>query len=162
MDHFSYNFDNQQAFDYVAQFMFDQNARAIQSYYMSESISVCMYRTKDGKKCAWGCLLPDEAVRVNQDPNKYSPEDSFQFEGSWARQTAIDKYTPKLTYDFVRGLQSAHDNAHDEHFRATFYIRMVLVAKDCNLDITKLNEIYKDYLVEVEELNSNILNIPTI
>lgn len=47
----------QEIFDTVATHLFAQGERAIA---MEPDTDICAYRTSDGKKCAVGCLIPDE------------------------------------------------------------------------------------------------------
>ena len=53
--------NEQETFDNVALHLLKQGKKAVGSYDGSSySETVCKYRSKDGLKCAVGCLIPDE------------------------------------------------------------------------------------------------------
>lgn len=137
MDHFSYNFDNQQAFDYVVEFMSEQNKRSVRGDGMD-----CMYRSADGTKCAAGCLLPDEAIKewTGDSDHKWISE-PFAYEGQIIGKVVIEKYLPKVDYELVRQLQGAHDYP-SEDFKKSFYEQATKVATNFNLDSSKLESLF--------------------
>lgn len=86
---------DQELFDKVAAHLRAQNAKALNRY------DGCMYRTRDGKRCAAGCLILDE---------HYAPD----IEGMTA---AADEVWPRLrasgVVDSQLGLVRALQNVHD-------------------------------------------------
>lgn len=58
--------DRQAIFNKVKAHLLAQNARALNSY------GLCMYRTEDGKKCAIGCLIPDDKYAHEMEQRPFS------------------------------------------------------------------------------------------
>lgn len=52
--------NTQEAFTTVARHLLSQKERALKSNPNNPLSPICAYRTEDGKKCAVGCLIPDE------------------------------------------------------------------------------------------------------
>lgn len=52
--------NTQEAFTTAARHLLTQKERAIKSNFNNLLVSMCAYRGEDGKKCAVGCLIPDE------------------------------------------------------------------------------------------------------
>lgn len=55
--------DHQTIFDTVVRHLGKQGGPAV------DESGICSYRAPDGKKCAVGCLLPDEMYRTSMDNN---------------------------------------------------------------------------------------------
>ena len=90
----------QEIFDTVCKHLAQQKEQAIGT---SELGTSCRYRGKNNKKCAVGCLIPDEV---------YTPE----MDNGWGLGKVLE--TSKLKhfrqYEWLLlNLQSAHDNAKD-------------------------------------------------
>lgn len=99
---------DQEIFDKVATHLLAQNAKS-----MNES--GCAYRGYCGRKCAIGCLIPDD---------KYHPDIENQtLEADCVRAALEDGISLKSmrTLGLMVCLQSVHDNAavQDWHFRLT-------------------------------------------
>jgi hypothetical protein len=85
----------QEIFDIVARHLLTQNAKAHRG-------DKCVYRAEDGKKCAIGCLIPDDV---------YSPDMEGQ---SILSLLESDVWTKKLPFslddaEFLGYLQAIHD-----------------------------------------------------
>ena len=52
--------NNQEAFTTVARHLLTQKERALNHNPYNPSNPLCAYRAEDGKKCAIGCLIPDD------------------------------------------------------------------------------------------------------
>jgi hypothetical protein len=91
----------QETFDIVARHLLTQNAKAWGQYTCSvgEPTNGCVYRDADGRKCAAGCLIPDDV---------YSPSLEGELaDGRVMRAILIDHgHEP----GFVRALQFVHDD----------------------------------------------------
>lgn len=89
--------DRQKTFDTVATHLITQGAQAMET-------EECRYRTSDGKRCAVGCLIPDEL---------YSPK--FEGKNAWAMLDMDQKLRAHIgietnaDYDFLGELQRIHD-----------------------------------------------------
>lgn len=118
--------NTQHAYEQMREYFSHPNAKLAKT-----KSGTCLYRTDDGRKCALGCLIPDDL---------YDP--AFEGEGSWTllgehdtlhSQNTIDpetgedigipldklhEYFSKVDADFIKLAQSLHDDsAHNaEHF----------------------------------------------
>lgn len=52
--------DKQEIFNTIATHLFTQGGRATE-YSENVKRDICLYRTEGGRKCAIGCLIPDDA-----------------------------------------------------------------------------------------------------
>ena len=89
----------------------------------------CMYRTYDGRKCAVGALIPDDAY--TPDCESTSVYVLFRAFPDMMQAAGLRREDA----DFLRDLQCAHDNArHDANFLAGLSERMANVAARFALD----------------------------
>lgn len=86
--------NRQEIFDKVRTHLLTQNAKAMADYGDS-----CMYRAPDGRRCAIGCLIPDEM---------YNPD--FEGEGIDGLPWALREYLGGVDNDdILQELQNVHD-----------------------------------------------------
>lgn len=102
----------QEVFDIVAGHLLTQNAKSIES-----DKPYCLYRSRDGKKCAAGCLIPD--AHYNPDMEGYN----------WIE--LIDNYSFPKDYEMlIPSLQSIHDG----HPPSEWKKQLKSLANDYELD----------------------------
>jgi len=114
--------NNQEAFDTAVSFLFKQGCVS------QDSLGMCLYRTKDGKKCAVGALIPDAL---------YSP----RIEG-YTVHRLIDEYPGiynlfiDVDYNLLRHMQSIHDKVPINMWREKF----IRLAQNYELSTNKVME----------------------
>lgn len=125
---------NQEIFDKVARHLLTQKVPAREARSRPDRIGMCLYRTKDGKKCAAGCLIPDEL---------YSP----QMEGEDI-QTVLRQY-PQVKhailgddvedsrFALLGNLQSVHDMHRPEEWKE----QLAITAHDYSLSPQVLHDL---------------------
>lgn len=87
---------DQEVFDQVKTHLLSQNVKSISMKLDRDDVVSCMYRTKDGLKCAAGCLIGDD---------EYDPA----FEGlGWSYLVRHDS-VPHEHYNLINDLQALHD-----------------------------------------------------
>lgn len=94
----------QETFDTIVAHLRKQGEKA------EDSSSVCVYLTKDGKKCAAGCLIP---------PDRYDAG----FESHVINDhPGLEALMKELGHDLnlVRSMQSIHDNYSVRHWEREF------------------------------------------
>jgi len=91
----------QKIFNKVATHLLKQNAKSISIMFVGEQ---CMYRGRNGLKCAAGCLVPDD---------EYDPE---QENMGWRMTKWCAKYTEEEN-DLILILQIIHDNLSVEEWK---------------------------------------------
>ena len=98
----------QETFDTVAKHLLTQNAKAENT---DEYGSLCAYRAADGKRCAAGCLIPDELY--SEDMEKHYV--AINFGPSEGQPTPPGKVIVELGHDLelVHALQKIHDRTVD-------------------------------------------------
>lgn len=98
----------QEVFEYVVDFMLTQDAAS------TNPDGLCLYRNAEGKKCAAGCLIPDES---------YDPEiESVR----WSEITDSMGIS-RIHMELILQLQSAHDVASRSYmtrFNPTFIFQL--------------------------------------
>lgn len=94
----------QAIFTKVAEHLLTQNERA-RGFDHSFGYNRCMYRTDDGKKCAIGCLIPDD---------RYSSalEGKIVFDSGVFEAIDPDLGATRDDFGFLDSLQNIHDR-HD-------------------------------------------------
>lgn len=115
---------NQEAFDKVADHLLTQNSAS------QNKGGSCVYRAPDGKKCAIGCLIPDE---------EYKP----YFEGRPVRNLRR-MYSPScldgLNEDLLFYLQWVHDQKEPSEWRES----LKQTAKMFGLEFRPSSEVAND------------------
>jgi hypothetical protein len=94
--------NRQDLFDTVTAHLLTQRAKAlgpVESAHCTLPVTGCMYRAPDGKKCAFGCIIPDSVYRPNMENNP---------------ATFVLFGTPELAFlrphnDLIANLQTIHD-----------------------------------------------------
>lgn len=118
-------------FKYTDQEAFDISVNGvIKQGRQSESNAMCVYRNKNGMKCAAGHLIPDELYTA-------------VFEGNAWSRLLLDYpiLTTLAKSDLVRDLQSAHDNwaGQTVYFIDHFKIEARKIAERHNLIYTEFS-----------------------
>lgn len=110
----------QETFDFVVQHLYRQGRPADDGYY-------CAYRTKDGLKCAAGCLIPDDMY-------------SRRLEMRTVHQLILEGHTVpeefSKHYHMVKELQSIHDCWDSNHPFESIVSRLSEAAIDHNVVFT--------------------------
>lgn len=117
-------FSKQETFDTVATFLLKQGGPAYDTYK-----KCCQFKTFDNKKCAAGCLIPD---------NKYYEElENYPIVSC---EGLTKKLLKELEYDpiFVRGLQIIHDRNFESW--KNWKPDMIDFAKNHNLSTEVFND----------------------
>lgn len=106
----------QQVYDTVARHIIAQKTAAVSGY-------TCRYRTPHGRKCAIGCLIPDDM---------YDP----RMEGYGIRHfmQEFPGVLPPVDSDLLEALQSAHDINLGHHSFSDWARRMQIIATKWELD----------------------------
>lgn len=119
----------QEMFNVVVEHLRKQNAKsereADHKYCVS---SICCYRSPDGKKCAIGCLIPDEEHDPKMDENAGSDID--QLIKSWLSVPLREKFERHVA--LLSELQYEHDTYRVEEWEA----RLAMVASRFELVFT--------------------------
>ena len=91
--------NEQEVFDKVYRHLITQGARALEN---DEPGAVCQYRAPDGKRCAIGCLIPDEM---------YHPKIEGRSSGNLQIELPgfIALFDRDFNFNLLRKLQSLHD-----------------------------------------------------
>src|SRR5687768_12272381 len=92
--------DRQTIFDTVVRHLGQQGAPAVDEFHN------CVYRAPDGKKCAVGCLIPDELYQRGMDHNR-DGGGSYCVHGL-AEDFEVPGYF-RVNLELLQRLQSAHD-----------------------------------------------------
>lgn len=109
----------QEIFDTVAEHLLNQNAKAV------DECGVPMYYAPDGKKCAIGCLIPQELYKEEMEGLGASNVfDAFR----------MNDIVSGECYNLVDYLQYVHDELDVEKWRAS----LVTVAEYYNFSLDKL------------------------
>jgi hypothetical protein len=117
---------NQEAFTTVARHLLTQKERALKPNPHNPSNPFCAYRAEDGKKCAVGCLIPDDLYLKEMEDLPVRrlitdfPNIASLFEG--------------VDLDLLRKLQMLHDSPIDvpyweirlRHFAVDFKLQWEL------------------------------------
>lgn len=118
----------QQIFDYVVGFIRRQGQAS------KTNTGLCRYRGPDGRRCAAGCLIPDELYNYELEDNLLDTE-------------LMHMYIPYLSEDYlqlVRDLQRAHDLAacyKNEFFMGKFNDAAAQLAEEYGFSLDKDNPI---------------------
>ena len=92
---------NQELYDRVCMHLMKQGRPAVES---RGDAKVCRYRTKDGLKCAIGCLITDEYYRPSLEGRTlFSMDVEKSVEKSLGIELTEDQYA------FLKDVQNAHD-----------------------------------------------------
>lgn len=105
----------QEVFDKVAAHLLTQDKRSTRG---PDILSLCMYKTSTGLKCAAGCLIPDE---------EYCPS----FEGSAWNILVESKSVENNNVDLIVKLQYIHDKFMPGEWKG----QLTTLAKELNLEI---------------------------
>lgn len=112
----------QEIFDTVATHLFTQGEQA--KTINEDGESMCAYRSPEGKKCAVGCLIPDELYRDDM-------------EGCTASTIADDDYGLPAwfatNYALLSSLQRAHDFDENWESEATLKTSLSNLANEYSL-----------------------------
>lgn len=92
--------NKQEIFDFVLNHMRNQG-----SISYDEENSTCAYRNKDGKKCAIGCLIPDDCYMIGIEGESVTT--LFQ-------ANIVDDYPDYFNLDNLEFLQDLQNNLHDD------------------------------------------------
>lgn len=104
--------DRQNALDVAVLGIIEQGKRALEG-------TLCRYRTRDGRKCAIGMLIPDE---------KYEPDmESMTTRAIFAAVGIFLK--SKEDEDFLRSLRDCHDTAQNDFIPTFIYNTRKLAAE---------------------------------
>jgi hypothetical protein len=96
----------QETFDTVVSHLRRQNAKAVGNY------GLCVYRSTNGRKCAVGCLIPDD---------KYSPSlEGHSLEVEFQNELKAILAEEGHDLDLVRQLQVIHDRVFIHHWETEF------------------------------------------
>lgn len=135
------NLTKQDIFDTVVEHFKQQKVPAF-----SEDLSTCVYRTQEGLKCAFGCLLTDEEYKFEMEENDVL--------GLYKEGFLPKRFEPFLEISeqdeapvYVRDngiltkLQQIHDKQGDGGtlLCPTTATQLRAVAKEFNLDASKVN-----------------------
>lgn len=119
----------QEVFDKVTHHLLSQQVKA------ADSDGACLYRTPEGRKCAIGCLIPDEEYREHMEgkgltmvsilqalkANNILAVNDYELQGIG---TYEDQSVPSTSLTRVgvvlQNLQEIHDNEDPETWRACF------------------------------------------
>lgn len=116
----------QEAFDKAARGIIAQGKKSF-----NPKTGFCVYRARDGCKCAVGHLIPDDV-----------PDESIGL-GSIYLGNVVDHLFEAEMLGFLKHLQEAHDLCEDEsgdEFLSEYRLNMVDVAKKYELDSSVLYE----------------------
>ncbi len=94
------------------------------------NVSFCMYRSPNGKKCAVGHLILDEHYSEDLEGKGCGSPDVI----TALRLSGIDYTSLNEDANFLRKLQSAHDDVSDINFVTDFTENMARIAKDYHLE----------------------------
>lgn len=110
----------QEAYEFIRAFFIKQGTYG---YYYDEveGVGSCCYRTVKGKKCAAGCLIPDEIYDAAYDDDGVARTVGAAIEGKFVDQTIGYHETLKEIFNgedpvghekllFISGAQEIHDN----------------------------------------------------
>lgn len=95
---------NQEIFDKVKTHLLAQNAKALDVY------GECVYFAEDGKRCAAGCIIPEELYRQDYEGLGAC---SREFQDLWDDLDIDEKGV-----DLIHVLQNVHDNFEPEEWPA--------------------------------------------
>ena len=116
----------QETFDTVVAHLRRQRAKA-EIRGSSPGEKICVYRAPDGKRCAAGCLIPDD---------RYEPSFEYTVVGGTEathnnRANAVTLLMEELGHDInlVKALQSVHDDAEVAQWEG----RLEQIAEDFGL-----------------------------
>lgn len=144
--------DKQEIFDTVVRHLAQQGHRAVAKPSILSSEPVCMYRTPNGSKCAFGALIPDAVY----DPRMENLRAKVLIEvGVESLYTGTDVPIPPLckTHPWmgenammIEQLQVAHDNPYNptaktEFIKIPLYQRLEQIAVEFDLNPSVLNEV---------------------
>ncbi len=112
--------NKQEVFDKVANHLLTQNRKAINTGNLSPYVK-CVYRTKDGRKCAIGCLIPDDQYDPHIEgcsPN-VNPDQAVSSGGAMLSKILISQLgeLTEQDYQFLRELQFIHDTCEVQYWR---------------------------------------------
>lgn len=112
----------QELFDKVATHLLTQNKKA------KSAAGHCVYRAPDGRKCAVGCLIPDE---------EYRPSIEGNGAGFLIRSGLVPSLEALLSHlGLVEQLQFVHDRSYVQDWRAELHG----VARERHLSTSVLDE----------------------
>lgn len=89
----------QEIFNTVVEHLLTQNVRSLDG-------EICMYRSKEGLKCAIGCLIPDDEYSVELEGYQVSVIQSGLYKSLLSKKT-LDMFQNNLT--LLKHLQDIHD-----------------------------------------------------
>ena len=119
-------YTNQEAFDKVVRHLVAQGRPAINAN------GSCAYLSEDGRKCAAGCLIPEDVINLD-------------FGGTWPELRATYpnlKLELIAEYTLVNFMQAAHDHkSRHPAWRKSWAQQMLICAKTYNIDPSVLNEL---------------------
>ena len=108
--------NRQEVFNTVKEHLLRQGTRSIWHY----SSSTCLYRGPEGRKCAIGCLIPDEYYQPSMEGIAI---DSFRGEFDYVLSYLGVNCDDDI--EFLQDLQNVHDSYHPDDW-ATALERFVL------------------------------------
>jgi hypothetical protein len=127
-----YSFDFQDVFDKVATHLLKQGRRSL-----SHDTFGCVYRGKEGTKCAVGVLIDDEHYRSELERRDVSDTKVLCAVGNSMGVSLMDM-TP-LHISFLQALQECHDFVTDSHFEQEIKFKLRNVAANYELSPSVLD-----------------------
>lgn len=115
----------QQIYDKVKRHLIKQNARA----KTKGEYAVCAYRAKDGKKCAIGCLLPDQYYAEEIEGTDVEGTFGHSAEKKYLLWEILRKSGVDLSEKRTLSLLSALQIVHDCHGVESWEMHLKKVAK---------------------------------
>jgi hypothetical protein len=98
---------NQEVFDRVAEHLLTQKQKAKDGL-------MCKYRTEDGRKCAIGCLIPDDLYEERWEGLSLSPGEREEREKDSTDFAVMLAKNVTGCYSLLRALQYCHDKSYVE------------------------------------------------
>ena len=126
---------NQEAFDFVVRHFVRQRVMSV------EASGSCMYRAPDGKRCAVGALIKDEAYKPEMERQSV-----LNLNGESPVRPLLD--VGSVHRRLLTRLQYIHDAAFAGLVRRTLLGRLREVATEYNLDTTVLETEYAPLVEE--------------
>lgn len=100
--------NNQEVFDYVVEKLYRQGKKSI-AYRDNGTESYCVYRAKDGCKCAVGHLIPYDMYTAKMEGHTVYSLTDGEFEDKKLKKVA--DYIKKFNIELLNLLQQAHDRS---------------------------------------------------
>jgi hypothetical protein len=113
---------NQEVFDRVWDYFITKGNPPAVSDEGFGSVKLCRYRTKDGRRCAIGCLIPDELYEEGLEgcPARFIPHAS----------PALEELFAGVSTELLTRLQVKHDTCAKEGDETSFTQQYALKLRD--------------------------------